>query len=383
MSSKPKAIQEHIDKCLPLTKTVLILGAGASHGSSLAGNVKPPLIRNFFDCANKLGLLNKKGFKPIWHYLEKDGGIPFANILRLENERDVNIEQIYSLISGLDHDGDIKRLIERFFYEVLTATTKIYKKRTCEFHDILLKILRPELIVSFNYDLIIDRSLGALYPNWEEYQISKFKRVYNGNTFVRTEDYLSVYHEKNKEANNTILPLLFKLHGSLNHYYDITYFEMTRSRRRWDKIRTNYIVPLKYAFDAPRLYQKRALRDYAPSTIQTSTAEWAYDYKKAELNLDLIPPIWNKDNIRINDDVIQSLQKAKKLVFIGYSMSEIDLWALRMFRVSYKQHKHKKDLIVEVIGDKASYERVESIYYDSTVQNISATLAEYVHMLTI
>jgi len=362
------------ERNLLATKTIIVLGAGASFGSSLVNkHLRPPLINEFLKVANELGILSKEDFKPLWDYLENQSGIPFSRILDMESERFLNIEQVYSLIAELDGEGKMEKTIERFLYEVLSETTKVYKNKTCKFHDMILKKLRPDAIISFNYDLIIDRSLSFLYPNWENYQISEYNLVYNGEKFIETEEYLSGKDFGNIDAKE--FPALFKLHGSLNKYYDLIEWEQTRARVRWIERRTDYIVPLKYAFDTPRLYQKRTLREYAPSTLQTTP--WLYDDKTTEIKLDLTAPTLNKKR---NDweNVIDELKQAKKIVFFGYSMSDIDLWALRMFRLAYQKHQHKNELIVEVVNyNEEVIQKVRSIYYDSRVENPAQTLREY------
>jgi hypothetical protein len=221
--------------------------------------------------------------------------------------------------------------------------------------------------------------MASLYPGWETDHISQFAMAFNGEKFIKTDEYLSGYTQD--QMNGAQYPQLFKLHGSLNHYYDVTLFERTRARARWDEIRTGYIVPLRYAFDTPRVYQSRPLRDYAPSTIQTSTEEWAYDRQRAELKLDLIPPIWNKERTDW-DHIIAELRQAKKMVFIGYSMADIDLWALRMFRLAYLKHQYKKELKIEVVNrNPIVTERIQSSYFESQISNKSQALYEYVSQL--
>jgi hypothetical protein len=354
-------------------KTIIVLGAGASFGSEYAN---PPLINNFFEKANELGITKKREFNPLWKFIKDNFGLDLRQILSQEKNGYVNIEQIYSLTSALGED-EIQKLLEKLLHWTLTETTKVYKNQSCSYHDIILKYINPNTIISFNYDLIIDKSLATIYRDWESGQIEKFDKIYDGRDFIDSNEFLKSY----KKKNNGRFPLLYKLHGSLNQYYDIRKFEQTRSRERWINITTEYIVPLTYAFDTQRIYRYRPLRDYAPSTLMTSPG--LYDAQRADLKLNLTPPIYNKTP-QDWDEILQELKTAGKIVFIGYSLADIDLWAIRLFRRGYQKHRHKNDLIVEVVNPdkkKDVVSKIKSIYYDSNVTKVANTIKEYAEKL--
>ncbi len=198
------------------TKTVLVLGAGASSGSQFAEDpVRPPLVQDFFKCAKALEVLGSGEFEPLWQFVEDEMGLAKDRLTDLEAQGYSNIEQLYSLIEKVEADGPHRRLVEKLLYEVITAATQPYKTKSCGYHDKILRALRPDLILSFNYDLIADRSLETVYPGWELSRIAEFDQVYDGAQFVSAEDYLK---------GQTVLPQdrfprYVKVHGSLNHYY--------------------------------------------------------------------------------------------------------------------------------------------------------------------
>jgi hypothetical protein len=266
-----------------------------------------------------------------------------------------------------------------FLHRTLTEITKIYKNKSCSYHDRLLKCLNPTSIIRFNYDLIIDKSLSTIYNNWENSQINKYQKVYDGKDFIESKEFLKSY----KENKNDLFPLLFKLHGSLNCYWDVILWEMTRARERWIERTTGYIVPLKYAFDTQRIFKSRTLRDYAPSTLMKSPG--LYDTQRADLKLDLIPPTYNKTP-EDWPEILQKLKTADKIIFIGYSLPDIDLWPIRLFRRAYQKHKSKNDLIVEMVNpdnNKNLISKIKSIYYASNVTKVADTIKEYAEKLTI
>lgn len=354
-------------------KIILVLGAGASAGSQYA---EPPLIKDFFYKADALGIPKKRGFKPLWIFLKNNLGLDLPQILSEEKKGNINIEQIYSLTSAIGED-EIKKLLERFLHRTLTETTNIYKNKSCNYHNRLLTCLNPTAIISFNYDLIIGKSLATIYENWEKSQIKKFDKVYDGKNFIESIDILESF----KITKKNRFPILFKLHGSLNHYYDVILWEQTRARHRWVERTTSYIVPLKYAFNTQRIYKSRHLRDYAPSTLVTGSG--LYDNQKADLKLNLTPPIYNKTP-HDWDEVLLELKNATKIIFIGYSLPDIDLWAIRLFRRAYQKHRYKNELIIEVINpdDRDIISKIKSIYYSSNVSKAANTIKEYAEKLT-
>ena len=122
------------------------------------------------------------------------------------------------------------------------------------------------------------------------------------------------------------------------------------------------------------------MRDYAPSTLVTGSG--LYDNHKADLKLNLTPPIYNKapDDW---DEVLLELKNATKIIFIGYSLPDIDLWAIRLFRRGYQKHRFKNELIIEVVDpNKNVISKIESIYYSSNISNVADTLKEYAEQLT-
>jgi hypothetical protein len=64
-------------------------------------------------------------------------------------------------------------------------------------------------------------------------------------------------------------------------------------------------------------------------------------------------------------------------------MSNIDFLALRMFRVAYQQHAHKKDLTIDLIDPgEEIVERIKSLCYESGVSSTAPTLANYAALLS-
>jgi hypothetical protein len=356
---------------LPATKTVVVIGAGASHGSECG---KPPLVSNFWEATQRAGLFDAVEFAPLWAAIESEAGLPPQRLLDAERTGIATIEQVYSLISATDDDpkGANQQLFERLVHRVLTGATKVYKNNSCSYHNAILRTLHPDVIVSFNYDLIMDRSIETVFPGWEKEQLKRYDYIYNGEKFV--------HNSREPSGTDLAYPLYFKLHGSLNRYFMNTLFEQTRAVRRWLKQRHHYYVPLEYAFDVARIYQYKGLHDYAPSTLMTSRG--LVDRERAALMLDMVPPIYSK---RVDDweSVQDELKQARKIVFIGYSLPDSDLGAWRLFQRAYHSHGFKKDLTVELVSpgsDGRTLKKLQVIYSESRVAKIASTIREYAFM---
>ncbi len=135
-------------------------------------------------------------------------------------------------------------------------------------------------------------------------------------------------------------------------------------------------MPLEYAFDIGRIYKSRPLCEYAPST-QFTTTDWAYDEQRAELKLKLTPPTYMKPLYDL-PDIEEQLVKARRLIFIGYSMADIDLEAIRLFRRAYHRHRSKAELLVEVVNrNQAVFEKLRAMYHESSVSKAADTVAEF------
>ena len=89
---------------------------------------------------------------------------------------------------------------------------------------------------------------------------------------------------------------LLKLHGSLNWYYDITYWNRTKSGRAWKEVLSLYLVPLVITFTAERIYKRRGARDYAPSTYYHMKPGTQLNHGTAELKLAIVPPVYQKSS---------------------------------------------------------------------------------------
>ena len=386
-------------------RTVVILGAGASAGSKW-GN--PPVVKNFLRKASDLGYFSKIEFEPLWPYFKKELAFSKDRLLAMEEHGHLNIEKLYSHVAELE-ESTVGMLLEKLIHDVLSACTAEHREKACPYHTGLIKHLQPEAILSFNYDLICDRALASFWPEWETNSELPFDFRYDGTKFVETKNRWShpwEHHDReNYETNEGLkrmidslllnkaitapeitekkgYPLYLKLHGSLNWYYDITYFERTRSVQRWKEVLSLYIVPLNFAFSTERIRQQRGARDYAPSTYYRMKSGTQLYHGTADLKLAIVPPVYQKEFPvfieRKWKKAEKALTEAERIVIVGYSLPEIDLRAERLFRKSYMAQHDRSRLLIDVVDPRSEVvEKFKSLYHESTVR-AGGKLAEFV-----
>lgn len=193
---------------------VLILGAGASHGHGVKGEIKPPTTKGFFAkpaCEKVAG-----DYTALLYYIE--------SILRidLQNSKEADIENIFAVVEpswkmGLHTLGDIEAQMERFpraflwtsppamlssfIVDVIHVSTSWLESMTCPYHDALVRdwLEKGDCVINFNYDLIMDQSL-ARSGRWSE------ASGYGWRSRVEAR--------VGAEADSEIVML--KLHGSIN-----------------------------------------------------------------------------------------------------------------------------------------------------------------------
>jgi hypothetical protein len=350
------------------------------------------VVNNFFHRANSLGCLRKGEFDLLWTYIKRELGISKRLLLDLEKEKLLNIEKVYSHVADLK-ENTIGVLVEKLIHDVLVECTALHKKKICPYHTALIHMLQPSTIISFNYDLICDRVLASMWPEWEKDAGLPFDFRFDGKRFVETGNRWSHpwSHHQNEDLEllteflaraavpvpqvmeDKNYPIYLKLHGSLNWYYDITHREQRRATRAWKEVLSLYFVPLEFAFTTKRIYQKRGDRDYLTSTIMTSAPGTTFYHGTAELKLAIVPPVYQKEFLpffKLNWKMAEkALSEAERIVFVGYSLPDIDLRAERLFRKSYLACRNRSNILVDVVDpNRAVVKRMKSIYRESKVR---------------
>jgi len=301
-----------------MNDNVIILGAGSSVDAGI------PLLSNFVQTMWEIASRMKFNGVP----LKDEDCTIFQNAIKVRDELDHyhgranfddrNIEDILSILtfnlyenksSDLNRMNWIIRAIERTIElscnvkfdesknQVQEEGNSIYR----EFWQALLKYDSNHIptIISFNYDLVLERALFQLFKNWNYEVNSKFNDKYISINYffknlkkltykIRYQEYTtsdfrinnrgSTIEQANREEADICINLL-KLHGSLC----------------FSKENDEIIYPTRCA-NKPYIL---------PPVFNKNTSK-------------LIEPVWK--------EALVSLRNAKNVIFVGYSLPQTDIY---------------------------------------------------------
>lgn len=410
---------------------VIILGAGASLGSSL--KQKPPIVKNFIKKGEELNLTDK--YSILWRFLAK-WGYSFHNLL----EGEVDIEEVYSMLSifssGLWHKNHNEMLneiegntgfsfitpsdlLESLILEILNPCSMEALNKTCIYHDQLFrKLKKGDSIISFNYDLIADASL---YKNqkWSEFTGYGFISSEINYDYFYKYKYLNTlykgYNFKNNSIQNKLSDiLLLKPHGSLNWIQEPTERESIKSLLNNNihetklpnyqeillKLQANKLKKIIVNSFNNILRKGLAYMPPLPSEAKNIIDEMyenANLFGKASLEEDkiinyrdygsfIIPPniykltnfIYPKELIEIWSKIKLSLIFARRILIVGYSFRETDLHFKTLFNHSIFNNK-TKDLKIGVINpDEGIVKKLRKKYSTVEIQHLGTSISKVV-----
>lgn len=179
-------------------RVAVFIGAGASYDCANTGHIstnpqfRPPLMEELFDNRTEFDKILSK-------YLAAASA---ATSIRYRLERGERIEPILSSIKGNDSPASLAQFheITYFLQHLFWAISKKYVPNNIgTLYDLLIEALRHRfsecLIVTLNYDLLLERALRGIY----------------GTTFDKLSDYIRFGAQCK----------LIKLHGSVNWMEEI------------------------------------------------------------------------------------------------------------------------------------------------------------------
>lgn len=396
---------------------VFVLGAGASYGRGGDHSLAPPLTGDFFNRAARLGLFNEEIFTRWQEWLEAETGLTLSDLAErvphldagsdpghlavlkafVEEQMDVapgdyesvplDIERLLGLIEGellgyhglLDLRGVVPQgpgpadVLMQQCYLILCGTLVATTAGSCPLHEELARRMEAgDLVVSFNYDLLMDRALRAR-GDWvidDGYGLS-FHRIGH-----RDGDEVTW----RPPASTASVVQLLKPHGSLNWLYPR------------DAFQSNVNVDL-HGIDRPTppelLY---CLEDMHETFLDDHPVyEWweRYEHHEAgrvfDMHALIVPPAVTKP-YRNFEPMIGSvwanalkalLFDASHIVFVGYSFRPEDLRSWWLFRKVAAESEVLETIHV-VDPSEAVFERVSDVFGGREVVRPAGTLADYV-----
>jgi hypothetical protein len=186
-------------------KVALVLGAGASRGVSYAREreVPSPLDRDFFDLLQRFDADPKD---KVW----VDQTLRWVQQLPDEYWRSMErsfytlhlkaylLRKLNKTPQGRGEAKDDAEVVSTFVNAIGALLRSAHGTSTCEHHrDLLKRLFHTDVVLSFNYDLVIERALKAL---------PRFSSVPFG-------DWLYGF---SKRPKRWLGPVIYKLHGSFN-----------------------------------------------------------------------------------------------------------------------------------------------------------------------
>ena len=280
--------------------TAIVLGAGATRGSTLAGDGErplPPLDADFFTQVQRI---KHDKHQPYVDSLIQFCHSEFGPGWSLSMEKFFNhVWYAQKFRSGIDvrvSDGGTTRAIAVtvVFRQVLLATLEqaLFGEHshscltaTCELHDALAQHLQADDgVISFNYDCLIDASLRSHCAYWDVDRSYGFKPLA---TKARA------YWESPAGRPSRIPVNLYKLHGSIN----------------WQAVGTSGI----------RLVQR------------------PYTRQKGDRDFFIVPPVLSKDDVMgqilwpVWQRAFRRLVRSESIVVAGYSLPAADPIAQALF----------------------------------------------------
>lgn len=400
---------------------VIILGAGASFGSSL--NTKPPLVKDFILKSKEFGIYNK--YSSLWQFLDSLGYLE-KDLLNGTHD----IEKIFSIIdiisTGLWYKNPMEYfnevgaylkiipndLLRSFIVEMIYKSSINVLNHPCVYHDKVFSELKEgDTVISFNYDLIAESSLNRL-GKWSEFNGYGFycpetlKKDYSAtkarhDILYDLEKYWSNDSYQFKENLSEII--LLKPHGSINWLLN----NGSRTKENIDLDKPTFhedLFDLKKIGGPSRIDlitlknilndDKEIIRWLPIKNIEViESLEDAYkanpdnrwmisglikyhSYKRLMFGPYIIAPSIFKFNapqpyelIQIWSILKESLSKARRILCIGYAFRDADLQFNTIFNLALKNNKNL-DKKLGII-DPEKNEIVEKLRYSLNRMSIA------------
>lgn len=299
--------------------TVYILGAGASagyNGSYL--HEHSPVARNFFEVACRVKDIHSCGARDFhdhavnYRHFEDFIKKRFLTTMEHLSLVDLDMEDILTFLDlEIDNCKDACTLREliaarRDFLTLMALTfEKVLYGTPCPHHGRIAAVLQPgDTVISFNYDLLMDSALDKHCPYWDlddGYGVGS-RMVY------REEGFKVPPVEKQSEV------FLLKLHGSFNWMICQTcgaFYTFARSSAYPESLVYRRQTPYP-GMDEPEDHDLDWV--IIPPTL------------KKEINSHIFGSIWTRAGC--------ALERARKLVIIGYSLPTTDFYVKRLLHYS-------------------------------------------------
>ncbi len=299
--------------------TALVLGAGASRGVSYRTSrpCASPLDCDFFQILGQQVDLLGQWRKP--YGLTHDLRSTLNEVLACPDLRESLERAFYTLHVStvmrdlLFEDCPVQFFLRRFARSISFLLRKAHDKEVCQHHTRLFRRLNSsDAIITFNYDLVIERALGALHGRNCEFG----RWIYGGSSVAAP-------------AGSAKVPRIYKLHGSSN----------------WRVSRGQFSVRQKGWVDFEQfpgyLGHRAAKKHIAPEEQPEFPIMLPYWDKKIEA--DPWRSVWRAAAV--------PLLEARNIIIWGYSLPPTDIKAREFFEQTITNQTPRRLCVIDPSPD--------------------------------
>lgn len=308
---------------------LIVLGAGATRGCSFVNEAKdpscPPLDVDFFTQLQRIR--NMKHKRLIDEVMKDTVEIFGGNFSATMETVFATLEHTTRMLKTTRESRDftkkqltekrnrLKQALAAALEESLTVRgmngESTLQLRSCDYHDVLVRdhLRAGDDLISFNYDCTIDDSLRRCgSAKWNARYGYGFNLGSRGSRLKGDEGW-----QPETPASQEDTLKLFKLHGSLHFKIEKEPYEVTLKQR-------------------------------------------PYTRQHGDLKFTIIPPEWHKayDEGAFTDlwaKAAEAIHRARAIIFLGYSLSPIDLHSTALFRTSVKKGRLRYLTVVNPDGE--------------------------------
>jgi hypothetical protein len=311
-----------------MSKTVFILGAGASHSHS---NKEFPLINDIFKVAKQLNVtsyildFNKLNpdYECVEEYIREKFNKSIFNINQKLNIEDIltnleiDIEKTKSNNLQIVRDRIITIILNTFF--ILTHKSDYYKKNG-EYFLFFDRLRDNDTIITYNWDLLLDNILGR------EKTVSSIKNIGKVEDDIQKKQYLRMLMD-------------------LSAYRDLSWDRTSAPYKKYHS--EGYYLKLHGSIDW--LYCPNEDCGLYSKVFPEKIIIGEYEYKcyecSSKMKYLIIPPVLNKNYSsfpfikKLWNIALEELQSADELVIWGYRLPPTDFYNRWLFRQKGNQLK--------------------------------------------
>lgn len=289
------------------SRVTLVLGAGASRAVSYARKrpIRSPLDSDFFELLQKVEpkAKDETAVSELIQWVLAAGDPIWSSMERTFYTLHMRARMSEVLFPAERLEANVQRLLNCFTRSVDALLREAHGTESCEHHiELLRKMRSSDAVVTFNYDLVAERALKklALKPSFGDW----------------------IYGFQSRPEGVEDIPVLYKLHGSVNWTYQDQMRKFAVRQRSWAD------------FDEEPGYRAHSSDLLFPIMLP-------YWDKKVE------EPPWSQ----IWKQAATHLYKTSRLIVCGYSLPQTDLKALELLKLSLGRGPLEDVCVIDPSGD--------------------------------